>query len=125
MTYQTPCQTSDDPDAWFIGRDGKQYPDDDLIGENELDGLKRSILPIEDETEEQHRDRVDSAIATLEGERRRQALIRRRRARDACYECYFRLQCLDLALDNNEGHGTWGGYTEEQLRQIRKEQANQ
>lgn len=124
MTYQTPCQTGN-PDDWFIGRDGKQYPDDDLISEAELRGLKRAVLPIEGETEEQHRDRVDSSIQALENERRRQGMIRRRKARDACYDCYLRLQCLDRALDGNESHGTWGGYTEEQLRAIRKEKAGE
>lgn len=91
MTYQTPCQNPDnDPNDWFIGRDGKQYPDDPF------------------DTEEQS-----------EAAAKREALIRRRRARAACYECYFRMQCLDIALEDHESHGTWGGYYEEELRQIR------
>lgn len=81
-----PCERPEnDPEDWFIERDGKQYPDDEMPVPN--------------------------------------ALKRRRHAKDACHtECYFRLQCLDLALQNPTPatYGTWGGYYPEELREIRK-----
>jgi hypothetical protein len=123
MTYQSPCSSPDtDSNDWFISRDGKQYPDDDFLSEGEISGLTKSVLPIEGETAEEHRDRVDAALAVASGERRRLALISRRQAKDKCHtDCYFRTQCLTRALDEGQDHGTWGGYYEEELREIRKE----
>lgn len=52
----------------------------------------------------------------------REALQRRRRAKDSCFtECPVRTQCLDLALRDQPSHGTWGGYTEEELRKLYNE----
>jgi hypothetical protein len=85
--YITPCaDPANDPDDWFIERDGRQYPDESL----DLDEQKA-------------------------------ALVRRRHARDKCHvECYFRTQCLTIALTKPEPpHGTWGGYYPEELRQVR------
>lgn len=122
MTYTTPCAEPDaDADDWFIGRDGKQYPDDDLLTEQEVRGLTRSVLAIEGETAEEHRDRVDATMRLAETDRRRQALGRRRRAREACFGCEVRLACLDIAVTEEHLTGTWGGYTEEQLRELRRE----
>ena len=123
MSAHRPCSNPEnDPNAWFISRDGKQYPDDDFLTEAEISGLTKSVLPIDGETAEEHRDRVDAALVVAAGERRRLALIERRHARDKCHtECYFRTQCLGRALDEGQDHGTWGGYYEEELREVRKE----
>lgn len=123
MTYQqTPCSSPEnDPNDWFISRDGRQYPDDDFLTEDEVSGLSKSVLAIEGETAEEHRDRIDAALAVAAGERRRAALIVRRHAKDACYSCPIRTTCLGRALDEGQDHGTWGGYYEEELREIRKE----
>lgn len=123
MTYQTPCSSPEnDPNDWFISKDGKQYVDDDFLTEAEVAGLTRSVLPIEGETAEQHRDRVDLTIRVAESDRKRRALASRRHAKEACHGCYFRTACLDRALTEVQGHGTWGGYYEEELKEIRREQ---
>lgn len=58
----------------------------------------------------------------LEPENLKAALQRRRHAVDKCFtHCYLRNECLRLALDNVEEYGTWGGYTEEQLKKLRRE----
>lgn len=122
MTDKTPpCQRPEnDPDDWFIGRDGKQYSDDDFLTEDEIRGISKAVLPIDGETSEQHRDRVDLAISTAEAGRKRAALQRRRHAREKCHDCYFRTNCLQRAIDEDQQHGTWGGYFEEQIRELRK-----
>lgn len=118
----TPCSASGiDPDDWFIGRDGKQYPDDEFLTEAERRGISRSVLPIGGETAEAHQERVDRALRAAEADRRRAALQRRRKAREACYSCPLRGECLDQALREEQNHGTWGGYYEEELREIRRE----
>lgn len=119
MTVQkTPCETS--PEDWFIQKDGKQYRDDDFLTDAEVRGLTRSVLRIDGETAEEHRDRVDRAIATAEADRKRAALQRRRHAREACHlECPLRLQCLGLGMmPENLEHGIWGGYYAEERQQI-------
>lgn len=121
MTYQPPCKTNSDD--WFLSKDGKQYVDDDFLTEAEVKSITRSVLPLEDETTEKYRDRVDTAIKVAEADRKRRALQRRRHAKEACHECYFRTQCLDQALTQDQQHGTWGGYYEEELREIRREKA--
>lgn len=126
MTYQTPCHSPEnDPEDWFISKDGKQYADDDFLSEAEVRGITKAVLDITGETAEEHRDRVDSAIRAAESDRKRRALQRRRHAKEACHnDCYFRTTCLGLALEPNSPatHGTWGGYYEEELKEIRSEQ---
>lgn len=42
MTYQKPCASQEnDPDDWFIGKDGRQYPDEELEPEAEKAALVR------------------------------------------------------------------------------------
>ena len=82
----TPCM--DNPDDWFIGKDGLQYADDPELSRDELT----------------------------------EALRRRRHAREACrMDCPVRVACLDRAMTNNEQYGTWGGYYEEEIKEIRAE----
>jgi hypothetical protein len=120
VTYQTPCQNPENnPDDWFIGRDGKQYPDDDLLTEAGVEDIFTEVRSRITPEEDGYVEEADKAIARAEAQAKREALIARRKARAACYECYFRGRCLDIALDNVETHGTWGGYYEEELRQIR------
>lgn len=118
------CSAGDiDPQDWFIRSDGKQYSDDEFLTEAERRGIARSVLPIVGETSEEHEARVSSAINAAIGNRRRAALVRRRKAKEACWSCPLRQQCLEMALERNEVHGTWGGFYEEELREIRQEQA--
>lgn len=123
MTDQKPCSSPDnDPEDWFISRDGKQYPDDEFLTDAERQGIARSVLQIMGESAEGHQRRVDRAITHVEAERRRRALQRRRQAREKCYsQCKVRTDCLEKALKGDHVHGTWGGYLEEELRELRKE----
>lgn len=117
MNYETPCAEGN-PEDWFIGRDGKQYPGDDIVSREHVEAHLAEIDP----THELGVDDRDKAVDRLEASVKRGALRRRRHARDKCYtECYFRTSCLDLALKNDHQHGTWGGYYEEEIREIRKE----
>lgn len=114
VTYETPCSDPAKRDDWFIARDGKQYPDDEFLTDREKEILETAAADNGIDAEE--------FVAEAEDEIKRQRLIRRRQARDACYECYFRTDCLNTVLgDDTIRHGTWGGYTEEQIREIRAE----
>lgn len=123
MSYQTPCHDpANNPDDWFISRDGKQYPDEPLVGYGNAEVLKawgeeeeRLGRPLTDDEERKVDDRVFEEALKAQ-------LRRRRHARDKCHtECYFRTQCLGQALEGDHMHGTWGGYYEEELREIRRE----
>ena len=120
----TPCNSPDaDPQDWFIRSDGKQYSFDQFLTDAEKAGVARSVLPIGGETFEEHEARVKSATKAAESNRRRAALTRRRKAKEACFTCPIQDSCLGQALDRGETHGTWGGYLEEELAEIRREQA--
>jgi len=122
MTLLTPCNDGvNNPDDWFIGRDGKQYADEDLLN----DEIREAILAEANRQEltgDARIEFIEKAQDRFEGDSKRENLRRRRQAREKCHDgCYFRLQCLDIALKNEETHGTWGGYTEEELRELRRE----
>lgn len=120
MTYIVPCgDPKNDSDDWFIRDDGKQYNDDTFLTEAEVAGLTKSVLRIEGETSDEHEARVGRAIRAATADRKRAQLRKRRHAREECFGCYFRTNCLDLALKNGERHGTWGGYFEEDLKRLR------
>lgn len=112
MTAKTPCESS--PDDWFIERDGKQYRDDILVDFNDVDLVELDL---------QGPGAAQEFIDRAEAEARKQALIRRRKAREACHnDCPVRLQCLDAGLakydDDGELHGIWGGYFAEDVIRI-------
>lgn len=44
-------------------------------------------------------------------------------AKAVCNECEARTDCLEYALATNQDSGIWGGTSEEERRQIRKQQA--
>lgn len=124
MTNTPQCARPDvDPQDWFIRSDGKQYTDDGLLTAGERTGVARSVIPIAGETFEEHEARVKSAVSAAVNNRKRAALIRRRKAKDLCRECPIMVECLSAALDRREIHGTWGGLYEEELAEVRKEQA--
>ena len=112
-----PCRESDTPDDWFIGRDGKQFPSDDLLtAEAVTAALETVTLTLADEG---YVEAVDKALARAEADAKTEALGRRRRAKEGCLDCAFRTRCLQIAIDGDEQHGTWGGYYEEEIREIR------
>lgn len=126
MTYQNPCTDPEKRDDWFIAKDGKQYPDDEFLTNEEKDDLAsdaaRMVENALNEDRRPYPEVLGELVADAEDELKRQALIRRRKARDACYECYFRVECLDIAMsDDTIKSGTWGGYYEEQLKVIKAE----
>jgi hypothetical protein len=117
MTHVQPCALPENnPDDWYLRPDGKQYSDESLA--------PADLLDLVQEAAQARRIRPDEAEAIIEDAERdlaRDAIVRRRHAKDKCHtECYFRLQCLDLALRNDETFGTWGGYYQEELADIRK-----
>lgn len=125
MTQISPCaDRTNDPQDWFIRADGKQYSDDDLLTEVERRGISRTVLAIGGETAEEHEIRVERALNAARSNRKRIMLARRRRAKSLCWaECPIQDACLAQALGRGEMHGTWGGYLEEELAEVRKEQA--
>lgn len=44
-------------------------------------------------------------------------------AKKVCFRCPVRVDCLNYALDNHEGHGIWGGATPSERRRIRQVRA--
>lgn len=116
-----PCRESETPDDWFIGRDGKQYSDEDLL----TDEVRLSVLVEANERGLEGSERVEfieRAEDRAEADAKTAALQRRRHAMEACHtDCLFRTRCLDMALDGDLRHGTWGGYYEEQIAEIRDE----
>lgn len=114
-----PCREGDSDD-WFISKDGKQYPSDDLLS----DGIRKAILDEANRLELQDDDRVafiEKAQDRAEADAKRAELRDRRHAKEACQSCLFRTRCLDMVLDGDFQHGTWGGYYEEEIREIRRE----
>ena len=119
MTFVTPCQRPEnDPDDWFIGRDGKQYADDEFVTSEEIEEIREGLFNSEHYTDIEAA--IDDQVDKLESRRLKTALQKRRHARDKCHvECILRLQCLDAGLQpENLHHGTWGGYYSEERSQI-------
>lgn len=50
-----------------------------------------------------------------------QALLQISRAKEVCCECPVKVDCLDFAMDTNQDTGIWGGTSEEERRQMRRE----
>lgn len=124
--YVTPCAAPEnDPDDWFITKYGRQYRDDDLLTQEQMDAISNAVMAkaaLDDTvTIERAREMADEAIDLAEQQALKTALVRRRHAKDKCHtECYLRTQCLGLALAPGAApHGTWGGYYEEELQEIR------
>lgn len=123
--YVTPCASPEnDPQDWFIDKAGKQYVDDVFVSDDEM----FEILEEADRRYLEGDERVDFIGRTkrqVAGDNKRAQLGKRRRAREKCRtECYLREQCLEIALSTSTPatHGTWGGYFEEELTDIRRKQ---
>jgi WhiB family redox-sensing transcriptional regulator len=52
-----------------------------------------------------------------------QALLQIAKAKEVCSGCTVKSQCLDFALETNQDSGIWGGTSEEERRNIRRERA--
>ena len=42
-------------------------------------------------------------------------------AKSVCVQCAARADCLEFALETNQDNGVWGGLSEEERRQIRRQ----
>ena len=42
-------------------------------------------------------------------------------AKGVCLQCAAQPECLEFALDSNQDSGVWGGLSEEERRQIRRD----
>ena len=49
-----------------------------------------------------------------------QALLQIDRAKEVCTECTVRVSCLEFAIETNQDSGIWGGTSEEERRNIRR-----
>jgi WhiB family transcriptional regulator, redox-sensing transcriptional regulator len=49
------------------------------------------------------------------------ALVQIAKAKEVCGECPVSSDCLDYALHTNQDSGIWGGTSEEERRQMRRE----
>ena len=52
-----------------------------------------------------------------------QALLQIAKAKEVCANSTEKAQCLDFALEPNQDSGIWGGTSEEERRNIRRERA--
>gem|GEM_PF-237865 len=52
-----------------------------------------------------------------------QALLQISRAKEVCCECPVKFECLDFAMETNQDTGIWGGTSEEERRQMRRDLA--
>ncbi len=50
-----------------------------------------------------------------------QALLQIEKAKSVCGECPVKVDCLHFALDTNQDTGIWGGLSEDERRQIRRD----
>lgn len=52
-----------------------------------------------------------------------QALLQIAKAKGVCCQCPVKVECLDFAMETNQDTGIWGGTSEEERRQMRREAA--
>ena len=52
-----------------------------------------------------------------------QALLQIARAKSVCCQCPVHVECLQFALDTNQDTGIWGGTSEDERRQMRRDAA--
>jgi WhiB family redox-sensing transcriptional regulator len=52
-----------------------------------------------------------------------QALLQIAKAKSVCCQCPVNGDCLEFALETNQDTGIWGGASEEERRQIRRDAA--
>ena len=50
-----------------------------------------------------------------------QALLQIDKAKEVCDECPVKVKCLDFAIETNQDSGIWGGTSEEERRDIRRQ----
>jgi hypothetical protein len=124
VTSSTPCE--ENPDQWFIDRDGRKYDDEVLLPTEQE--LRDELAKAQVFFEHQGGDPVDpeAILARMVDDIVKLRLVERRHARDLCHTaCPVRTRCLDKAIgdpDHREQYGIWGGYFPEQRRAIERAQ---
>lgn len=118
MTFdlRLPCAEGD-ADDWFIGKDGKQYGDNPIVTADEMEAYLDEHHPTWRDMPVEEVNRIEERYET---DAKTTALGRRRRAKEACFSCIVRTRCLDKVLQEGHENGTWGGYYEEEIRQLRR-----
>lgn len=112
----TPCSRPEaEPNDWYLDRHGQQYSDDPWLTTDQKEKLEAEMA-------ERGLTRLQqiSGIARIEAQLKREALSRRRRAKEDCYQCPIRTECLERALGRGETKGTWGGHFEEEIEILRR-----
>lgn len=54
----------------------------------------------------------------LHFERKPEREVREAKAKQICLRCPVRVQCLEWALEVEEPHGVWGGYSEQERKRM-------
>jgi hypothetical protein len=114
----TPCQDPEnDPNDWFIEKDGRQYYDEPVLGAQEVRDLWDECLTTGEDGM--------VALQRANAERLRENVVKRRHAKDKCFtECPMRGACLEQGLSEDfvvAQYGIWGGYYPEELRAIQRQ----
>jgi WhiB family redox-sensing transcriptional regulator len=52
-----------------------------------------------------------------------QALLQIAKAKGVCCQCPVKVECLDFAIDTNQDTGIWGGLSEDERRNLRRQNA--
>jgi WhiB family redox-sensing transcriptional regulator len=52
------------------------------------------------------------------------ALLQVVEARAVCARCPVRVECLTWALETGQNYGVWGGYTEDERRELKRRNAH-
>jgi hypothetical protein len=116
--YVPPCgMPENDPNDWFIEKDGRQYSDESIFTVDEVASIW-DLAYAEDLN-------PDEVLDEATQKRLKANLVKRRHAKDKCHrECKIRTQCLSQGMDTPWGvraYGIWGGYYPEELRVIDRE----
>jgi len=52
-----------------------------------------------------------------------QALLQIAKAKGVCCQCPVKVECLDFAMETNQYTGIWGGLSEDERRNLRRQNA--
>lgn len=118
MGFTPPCRAPEnDPDDWFIEKDGRQYDDEELLTDAQRQAIVVEVLAGTTANDPNVLEKTEAAVDEANAEAGRTALARRRRAKDACAtECPVRQWCLGDLEDGDHEYGTRGGYYPEERR---------
>jgi len=117
--YTPPCaQPENDPQDWFIEKDGRQYEDEPIFTADEVRAIWDAEYARGDDAD------PEGALQRATEERLAENIRKRRHAKDKCFtECAMRTLCLQRGMDEHftiQRYGIWGGYYPEELRAIQR-----